>query len=101
LVVHSYRIQGSRCGSIYLVDLQLSCGLLLLNFSFRGWETGIEMKEQNLDDDIISETESYAVWRTNEDDEGYYYHVVLGGVTLHLDSEEWNELVLLIKGADS
>jgi hypothetical protein len=57
------------------------------------------MAEEDFDDDVISETESYVVWRSR-DEEGYYYHVVLGGVTLHLDSEEWNELVLLIKGAD-
>ncbi|MFN2173311.1 MAG: hypothetical protein ACK2UF_17945 [Candidatus Promineifilaceae bacterium] len=59
-----------------------------------------EMAENDLDDDIISETENYVIWRSRDDD-GYYYHVVLGGVTLNLDSEEWNELVLLIKGADS
>lgn len=59
------------------------------------------MDENELDSDIISETDSFAVWRSKDDEEGYFYHVVLGGVTLHLDSEEWNELVLLIKGADS
>lgn len=58
------------------------------------------MAENELDSNIISETDSYVVWRSEDDEEGYYYHVVLGGVTLHLDSEEWNELVLLIKSAD-
>ena len=58
------------------------------------------MAENELDSTIISETDSYVVWRSEEDGEGYFYHIVLGGVTLHLDSEEWNELVLLIKGAD-
>ena len=59
------------------------------------------MAEQELDSNIISETDSYVIWRSEDDDEeGYFYHVVLGGVTLHLDSEEWNELVLLIKSAD-
>jgi hypothetical protein len=59
------------------------------------------MEEDELDSDVISETDSFTVWRSKDDGEGYFYHVVLGGVTLHLDSEEWNELVLLIKGADS
>ena len=57
--------------------------------------------EQELDDNIISETESFAVWRSKDDAEGYYYHVALGGITLHLTAEEWNELVLLIKSADA
>ena len=72
--------------------------LLSFNSSARG--TVNQMVNDDGDDDIISETENYVIWRS-EGDAGYYYHVVLGGVTLHLDSEEWNELVLLIKGADS
>lgn len=49
--------------------------------------------------DVLAETENFAVWRSREDDD-YLYHVELGGVTLHLTSEEWDELVLLIKDAD-
>jgi hypothetical protein len=52
------------------------------------------------DDDTLYETESYIVWKS-EEDEGMLYHVELGGVTLHLTSEEWEELVLLVKGADA
>ncbi len=58
------------------------------------------MTEKDLDSEIVSETDNYVIWRSDDEGEGYFYHVVLGGVTLHLDSEEWNELVLLIKGAD-
>ncbi len=57
------------------------------------------MTENDLDNDIISETENFVVWRSTENGEGNYYHVALGGITLHLTSEDWNELVLLIKGA--
>jgi hypothetical protein len=57
--------------------------------------------EEDVDSDMISETDNFAVWRSDEDQEGYFYHVALGGLTLHLTSEEWNELVLLIKGADA
>lgn len=54
----------------------------------------------NPEPEIIAETESFAVWRSEEEDDTYY-HVELGSVTLHLASEEWDELVLLIKDADS
>lgn len=58
------------------------------------------MAEKEKDNEIISETDSFVVWRTDDDNEGNYYHIALGGITLHLTSEEWNELVLLIKGAN-
>ncbi|MCZ7668897.1 MAG: hypothetical protein M5U34_17705 [Chloroflexi bacterium] len=50
----------------------------------------------DFDADIMSETENFAVWRSQEG-EGFVYHVELGGITLHLDSEEWEELAILIK----
>ncbi|MCB9418787.1 MAG: hypothetical protein H6667_03210 [Ardenticatenaceae bacterium] len=49
--------------------------------------------------DVLAESENFAVWRSKEEDD-YLYHVELGGITLHLSSEEWDELVLLIKEAD-
>ncbi len=52
-----------------------------------------------MDMDIIAETENFAVWRSQEGD-GFAYHVELGGITLHLESEEWEELAVLIKSAD-
>ncbi|MFO7679101.1 MAG: hypothetical protein R6X34_03540 [Chloroflexota bacterium] len=52
----------------------------------------------DFDADMIAETENFAVWRSQEGD-GYAYHVELGGITLHLDSEEWEELAILIKSA--
>lgn len=55
--------------------------------------------DSETDMDVISETENFAVWRSQEDD-GFSYHVELGGITLHLDSEEWEEFAILIKGAD-
>ena len=51
-----------------------------------------------LDMDIIAETENFAIWRSQEGD-GFAYHVELGGITLHLESEEWEELAVLIKSA--
>ena len=52
----------------------------------------------DFDADMIAETENFAVWRSQEGD-GYAYHVELGGITLHLDAEEWEELAVLIKSA--
>ncbi len=56
-------------------------------------------KNSDADMDIIAETENFAVWRSQEGD-GFVYHVELGGITLHLDSEEWEELAILIKSSD-
>ena len=56
------------------------------------------MNENDGEMEVLSETDDFAVWRT-EEHEGYVYHVELGAITLHLTSEEWDELVLLIKGA--
>lgn len=50
--------------------------------------------------DVIAETENFAVWRSDDEDEGPLYHIELGGVTLHMAPEEWDELVLLVKSAD-
>ena len=47
---------------------------------------------------VLSETENFAIWQSDERGE-LLYHIELGGITLHLISEEWEELVLLIKGA--
>ena len=59
------------------------------------------MSDLDSNTDIIAETDSYVVIRSEDAVEGFYYHVVLGGVTLNLTSEEWNELVLLVKSADA
>ncbi len=46
--------------------------------------------------EVISETENFAVWRS-EEDSGYMYHLELGGITLHINPEEWQEVVTLFK----
>ena len=51
-----------------------------------------------MEPDILAETDHFAVWRNDEEDE-LVYHVELGGVTLHFSSEEWDEFATLIKGA--
>lgn len=60
-------------------------------------EEKVNNNNQSQDDgNIIAETESYFVWQS--DDEGeIVFHLELGGVTLHMTSEEWDELVELMK----
>ncbi len=55
------------------------------------------MVNDNPDHEIIAETEDYFVWRSDEEGE-FVYHLELGGVSLHMTSEEWEELVELMKG---
>jgi hypothetical protein len=47
----------------------------------------------------IAETDHFIVWVSDENGESTY-HVELGGVSLHLTWEEWDEFVTLIKSAD-
>ncbi len=48
------------------------------------------------EDDVISETDNFVIWRSQEE-EDMGYHIELGGVSLHLTSEEWEELLVLFK----
>ena len=53
----------------------------------------------NDDNNTLAETESFIVWTTEDQGEAAF-HIELGGVSLHMTSEEWNEFVTLIKAAD-
>ena len=57
------------------------------------------MSNDTVEMDVLAETENFAIWRSQEDN-GVLYHIELGGITLHLTSEEWEELAVLIKDAD-
>ncbi len=58
------------------------------------------MDNNDFEPDITAQTDNFGVWCSNDEDEGLLFHLELGGITLHLTSEEWDELVLLIKAAD-
>lgn len=47
------------------------------------------------DQDTLAETENFVAWKSNDGGE-VAFHIELGGVSLHLTSEEWNEFVVLI-----
>ncbi len=49
---------------------------------------------------LVAETDNFSVVRTS-DENGVLYHLEMGGVSLHLEPEDWEELVLLIKTADA
>jgi hypothetical protein len=58
------------------------------------------MSKKDKDDlelDILSETENFAVWRSPDED-GFLYHIELGSITLHLAADEFEELIVLVKG---
>jgi len=55
------------------------------------------MSKQDFEPDIVAQTENFGVWRSEDDDEGLLFHIELGGITLHMTSEEWDEFILLIK----
>ncbi len=57
-------------------------------------------KDEKLEVDMVAETENFAVWRSPEDD-GFIYHVELGSITLHLDADEWEELLELVSNPDA
>lgn len=57
------------------------------------------MVNNEFEPDIVAQTENFGVWRSEDVEEGLIFHLELGGITLHLASEEWDELVLLIKAA--
>lgn len=48
--------------------------------------------------EVIAETENLLLWRSDEP-EGHVYHLELGHLSLHLSSEEWEELLTLILSA--
>lgn len=49
------------------------------------------------EDNVLSETENFIIWRSQEEN-GDIYHIELGGVSLHLSDDEFEEFVLLVKG---
>lgn len=55
--------------------------------------------DHDFEPNVVSQTDNFGVWRSDDEDEGTLFHIELGGVTLHMTPEEWDELVLLIRSA--
>ena len=49
-----------------------------------------------IDATMIAETENFMVWFSKGEGEKLY-HLELGGATLHLMSDEWDEFLTLMK----
>lgn len=58
-----------------------------------------EKRDDELEMEILAETENFAVWRS-PDEEGNIYHVELGSITLHLASDEWEEFLELVDAVE-
>ncbi len=52
---------------------------------------------ENEESVVLAETENLIAWRSEDEEMGYVYHLELGSISLHLMSEEWDELITLIK----
>lgn len=46
---------------------------------------------------VLAETENYFAWLSEDEEGEKVYHLELGGVSLHMMADEWDELVALIK----
>jgi hypothetical protein len=55
------------------------------------------MQENGIE--ILSETETFSLWRAKEPDGETTYHLELGTVTVHFFREEWEEMVELMREA--
>lgn len=53
--------------------------------------------DQNLDTEIIAETENFLAWRADEPDEESTYHLELNNLTVHFFEEEWDEFLQLVE----
>ena len=52
--------------------------------------------EQNIDTEVISETENFLAWRADEPDGESTYHLELNNLTVHFFREEWTEFIDLM-----
>lgn len=55
-----------------------------------------EINEQNIDTEVIAETESFLAWRADEPDGESTYHLELNNLTVHFFQEEWTEFLALM-----
>ena len=54
-----------------------------------------EHATENLDTEVIAETDSYLAWRADEPDQESTFHLELNNVTVHFFEEEWREFLAL------
>ncbi len=54
-----------------------------------------ENNDQDVDTEVIAETENYLAWRADEPDGESTYHLELNNLTVHFFKEEWLEFLQL------
>jgi len=57
----------------------------------------MDEQDEQIPTEVLSETESYSVWVSQEPDGEVTYHVEVGAVTVHFFEEEWQEFLKLIQ----
>lgn len=55
-----------------------------------------EHNDQDIDTEVIAETESYLAWQADEPDGESTYHLELNNLTVHFFTEEWEEFLQLV-----
>jgi hypothetical protein len=55
-----------------------------------------EINEQDIDTEVIAETENFLAWRADEPDGESTYHLELNNLTVHFFQEEWTEFLNLM-----
>lgn len=55
-----------------------------------------EINDQDIQTEVIAETENYLAWRADEPDGESTYHLELNNLTVHFFTEEWQEFLQLI-----
>lgn len=56
-----------------------------------------DVNDQDLDTEVIAETENYLAWRADEPDGESTYHLELNNLTVHFFKEEWEEFLGLVE----
>ena len=54
-----------------------------------------ENNDQDIDTEVIAETENYLAWQADEPDGESTYHLELNNLTVHFFNEEWQEFLQL------
>jgi len=55
-----------------------------------------EINDQDIDTEVIAETENFLAWRADEPDGESTYHLELNNLTVHFFKEEWQEFLALV-----
>ena len=52
--------------------------------------------DQDIETEVIAETESYLAWQADEPDGESTFHLELNNLTVHFFEEEWKEFLQLV-----